>query len=100
MVGIAKEVFQVVPGGPGELREKGSGDVIILRNLGHLAVEALSDPHVFDNFDTGVRISIVASGKLHRATSGGGDWGRIITIRVYIAILPPPGDSLKLSTGM
>jgi len=29
------------------------------------------DPNLFHNFDTGLRISIVASGKLHRATSGG-----------------------------
>ena len=70
MLGIAKEVFQVVPGGPAELIQKGSGDVILLSHPGHLAVDALMDPHVFDNFDTGVRISIVASGKLHRATSG------------------------------
>jgi hypothetical protein len=65
----------VVLGGPGELRKKGSGDVIILSNLGHLAVDALVDPNVFDDFDTGVRISIVASGKLHRATSG--RWWRV-----------------------
>ena len=71
MVGIAQEVFQVVLGGPAKLIQKGSGDVILLSNLGHLAVEALMDPNVFHNFDTGVRISIVASGKLHRATSGG-----------------------------
>jgi uncharacterized protein YjlB len=56
VLGIAKEVFQVLPGGPGELIEKGSGDVILLRNLGHLAVDALIDPNVFDNFDTGLRI--------------------------------------------
>jgi len=29
------------------------------------------EPNVFHNVDTGLRISIVASGKLHRATSGG-----------------------------
>jgi hypothetical protein len=45
--------------------------VIRLSNLGHLAVDALMDPNVFHNFDTGLRISIVASGKLHLATSGG-----------------------------
>jgi len=71
VLGIAKEVFQVVLGSPAKLIKKGSGDVILLSNLGHLAVEALMDPNVFHNFDTGVRISIVASGKLHRATSGG-----------------------------
>ena len=71
MLGIAKEVFQVVLGGPTKLIKKGSGDVIRLSNLGHLAVDALMEPNVFDNFDTGLRISIVTSGKLHRTTSGG-----------------------------
>ena len=46
----------VMPGGPGELIEKGSGDVIILSDLGHLTVDALINPNVFDNFDTGLRI--------------------------------------------
>ncbi len=70
MLGIAKEVLQVVPGGPAELIQKGSGDLVLVSNLGHLAVDTLMEPHVFDNFDTGLRISIVASGTLHRATSG------------------------------
>ena len=61
----------MVLGGPAQLIQKGSGDVILLSNLGHLAVDALMDPNVFHNFETGVRISIVASDKLHRATSGG-----------------------------
>jgi hypothetical protein len=56
VLGIAKEVFQVLSGGPIELIEKGSGDVILLSNLGHLAVDALMDPNVFHNFDTGMRI--------------------------------------------
>ncbi len=56
MLGIAKEVFQVVLGGPAKLIKKGSGDVILLSNLGHLAVDALMDPNVFHNFDTGLRI--------------------------------------------
>ena len=56
VLGIAKEVFQVVPGGPGELIQKGSGDVILLSNLGHLTVDALMDPNVFDNVDAGLRI--------------------------------------------
>ena len=46
----------MVPGGPAELREKGSGDVILLSNLGHFAVDALIDPNVSDNFDTGLRL--------------------------------------------
>jgi len=71
VLGITKEVFQVGPGGPAELIQKGSGDVIILSHLGHLAIDALIDPNVFDNVDTGLRISIVASGQLHGATSGG-----------------------------
>ena len=49
MLRIAKEVFQVVLGGPAELIEKGSGDVILLSNLGHLAVDALMDPNVSEN---------------------------------------------------
>ena len=61
----------MVPSGPAKLIKKGSGDVVLLSNLGHLTVDALIDPNVFDNFDTGLRISIVASGTLHRATSGG-----------------------------
>ena len=56
MLGIAKEVFQVVLGSPAQLIKKGSGDVILLSNLGHLAVDALMDPNVFHNFDTGLRI--------------------------------------------
>jgi len=31
---IAKELFQMGLGGPGELIEEGSGDVILLTNLG------------------------------------------------------------------
>jgi len=53
---IAKEVFQVVLGGPAKLIKEGSGDVIVLSNLGHLAVDTLMDPNVSHNFDTGVRI--------------------------------------------
>jgi hypothetical protein len=34
VLGITKEVFQVVPGGPAEMIQKGSGDVILLSNLG------------------------------------------------------------------
>jgi len=46
----------MVLSGPDELIKKGPGDLIILSNLGHLAVEALIDPNVFDNVDTGLRI--------------------------------------------
>jgi hypothetical protein len=46
----------VVPGRPAELIEKGSGDVIVLSTLGHLAIEALMEPNVFDNVDTVLRI--------------------------------------------
>jgi len=56
MLVIAKELFQMVLGGPGELIEKSPGDVILLSNLGHFAVDALMEPNVFDNFDTGLRI--------------------------------------------
>jgi hypothetical protein len=51
VLGIAKEVFQVMSGSPGELIKKGSGDVIRLSDLGHLAVDALMEPNVFDNVD-------------------------------------------------
>jgi hypothetical protein len=56
VLGIAKEGFQVLSGGPIERIEKGSGDVILLSNLGHLAVDALVDPNVFHNVDTSLRI--------------------------------------------
>jgi len=46
----------MVLSGPGKLIKKGPGNVIILSNLGHLAVDALMDPNVFDNVDTGLRI--------------------------------------------
>ncbi len=46
----------MLSGGPVELIKKGSGDVIRLSNLRHLAVDALIDPSEFDNFDTGVRL--------------------------------------------
>ena len=76
VLGIAKEVFQVRSGSPGELIKKGSGDVIRLSDLGHLAVDALMEPNVFDHVDTGVRISIVTSGKLHRIASA--RWWRVM----------------------
>jgi hypothetical protein len=56
VLGITKEVFQMGPSGPAQLIEKGSGDVIRLSNLDHFAVDALIDPNVFDNVDTGLRI--------------------------------------------
>jgi hypothetical protein len=46
----------MVSSGPTELIEKGSGDVVLLSNLDHFAVDALIDPNVFDNVDTGLRI--------------------------------------------
>jgi hypothetical protein len=42
----------VVRGGSGELIKKGSRDVIILSNLGHLAIDALMEPNVFDNYSS------------------------------------------------
>lgn len=68
---LAKELFQVVPGSPVELRQNGAGHVRLLSNLGHLTVDALMDPNVFHNVDTGLRLYIAASGKLPRAPSGG-----------------------------
>ena len=55
-LGIAKKRFQVISGGPGELIKKGPRNLILLSNLGHLAVGALIDPNVFHNFDTALRI--------------------------------------------
>ena len=56
VLGIAKERFQMVPGSPSELIKKGSRNLIILSNLDQIAVDALIDPSVFYNFDTGLRI--------------------------------------------
>ena len=67
---IAKELLQLVLSRPSKLIKKSSGDMIILSNLYHLAIEALIDPSEPDNFDTGVRLQIVASDKLHRIASG------------------------------
>ena len=52
---IAKKCFQLEVGSPHQLLKKGSGDVILLSNLGHLAIEALIEPSEPDHFDTGVR---------------------------------------------
>jgi hypothetical protein len=46
----------MVSGGPAELIEKGSGDLVLVSNLSHLAVDALMEPNVFHNIDTGLRI--------------------------------------------
>jgi hypothetical protein len=41
---IAKKRFQLEVRSPNQLIKKGSGDVIILSNLGHLAINALIEP--------------------------------------------------------
>jgi hypothetical protein len=69
---LAKEDVQLEVGGNQQLIEKGPGDVIRLCNLGHFAVDALMEPSQLDNLDTGVGISIGASGKLHGVASGCG----------------------------
>ena len=68
---IAEQRFQLKVGSPHQLIKKGSGDVISLRNLCHLAIDALIEPSEPDNVDTGVRRSILASDKLHCTASGG-----------------------------
>jgi hypothetical protein len=52
---IAKKRFQLEVGSPNQLIKKGSGDVIILSNLRHLAINALIEPSEPDNVDTGMR---------------------------------------------
>ena len=66
----AKKRCQLEGSSPNQLIQPGSGDVILLSNLCHLAIEALIEPSEPDNVDTGVRRSIVASDKLHRTASG------------------------------
>ena len=68
---VAKKRFQWEVGSPNQLIKKGSGEVILLSNVCHLAIEALMEPRELHNVDTGVRCSIVASDKLHRTASGG-----------------------------
>src|SRR5207249_1729198 len=67
---IAKKRFPLEVSSPKQLIKKGSGDVIILSNLGHLAIDALIEPSAPDHGDTGVRCSIVTSDQLHRTASG------------------------------
>jgi len=66
----AEKRFQLEVGSPHQLIKKGSGDVILLSHVGHLAIDALMEPRAPDHFDTGVRCSIVASDPLHRTASG------------------------------
>jgi len=66
----AKKRCQLEVGSPKQLIQQGSGDVIILSNLGHLAIDALIEPGEPDHFDAGVRCEIMASDKLHRTASG------------------------------
>jgi hypothetical protein len=68
---IAKKRFQLAVRSPQQLLKPGSGDVIILSNLRHLAIDALLEPSEPDHVDTGVRRSIVASDTPHRTASGG-----------------------------
>src|SRR5438309_718270 len=67
---LAAKRFPLEVGSPHQLIKKGSGDVILLSNLWHLAIEALMEPREPDHCDTGVRCYIVASDKLHRTASG------------------------------
>ena len=67
---LAKKRLQLEIGSPHQLIKPGSGDVILLSNLCHLAIEALIEPCEPDHGDTGVRCLIVASDTLHRTASG------------------------------
>ena len=53
---MSEECFELVLSRPRELIQKGSGDVIVLSNLRHFAVDALMEPSELDHFDTGMRI--------------------------------------------
>jgi hypothetical protein len=67
---IAKKRFSLEIGSPNQLIQPGSGDVILLSNLCHLAIDALIEPGEPDHFDAGVKREIMASDKLHRTASG------------------------------
>ena len=56
MAGLCASIVAKMGARQAELIEKGSRNMIRLRNLGHLAVEALREPNVLDNVGTGLRI--------------------------------------------
>ena len=67
---LAKEHFQLEVGSQKQLVEKGAGYPIIVGDVRHLPVDTLMQPSEHDDMDTGLGISIGASGKLHRMASG------------------------------
>src|SRR5262249_29483489 len=69
---IAKERFQLDVCHHKELIEKGPRYLVDLCDLRHFPVDTLIQPSESDDIDTGLGISIRASGKLHRVASG---WG-------------------------
>jgi hypothetical protein len=67
---ITKEPCQLEVGSQQQLGEQGSGYPILVGDLCHFPVDTLRQPSEHDEMDTGLGISIWASGKLHRMASG------------------------------
>src|SRR5688500_8165672 len=83
-----------------QLIEKCPGYLIRLGDMGHYAVDALVQPRLYDNLDTGLAIQIGTSHTLHRVASG---WWEVVMNRNdshAITIIPPPEVSSELSTGI
>src|SRR5712691_730062 len=70
---IAEQHLQLEVGQENQLIEEGPGYLIIVGDLRHFPLDALVQPSPSDTLDTGVGISIWASGTLHRVASGW--WG-------------------------
>jgi hypothetical protein len=66
--------------------EKGPGYPITFGDFRHFPVDTLMQPREHDEMNTGVGISIWASGKRHRVASG---WWGMVTNR-YDAMLQSP----------
>src|SRR5512145_3078047 len=67
---IAKECFPLEVRHQQQLLEKGPRYLIRLGDLRHVAVDTLMQPGEDDDIDTGLGISIWASGTLHYVASG------------------------------
>ena len=65
-----KQRFQLQVCHQKQLVEQGPGYPIRVGNFRHFAVDTLMQPREHDDMDTGLRISIWASEKLHRMASG------------------------------
>ena len=75
---IAAQHFQLEVRYEKQLREEGPGYLIRRCNVRHFPIEPLIQPRQHDNMDTGLGISIWASGTLHRVASG---WWGMVTNR-------------------